>query len=215
MKAVDWMRYLQEQREQHGKVVFTVSELSNVAAQEWPSLRVALERYVERGIIQRYTDGRYGLPDAVSPEDLVSSLDPAAYITGFHALHRNNLVTQVPRVVHAFTSRRHNRSRERVTPVGRIVFVCVSSSVYSFPEEGIMASPEQALFDYVYLLKRKGLQAESLVTFRNLDRLERKSLVRLAPRYPGTVRKEVSGILERHVETGKPTPPDGTPPGRE
>jgi hypothetical protein len=195
MKAVDWMRYLQEQRETHGKVVFTVSELANVAAQEWPSLKVALQRHVEQGIMERYADGRYGLPGAVSAEDLIPSLDPAAYITGFHALHRYSLVTQAPRVVHAFTSRRHNRSRERVTSVGRIVFVCVSSSVYSFPAEGIVALPEQALFDYVYVLRRRSLHAASLVTFRNLDRLQRSVMSELAPRYPGTVRKQVREIL--------------------
>ena len=195
MKAVAWMRYLQEQREKHGKVVFTVTELANVAAQEWPSLKIALQRHVEQGIIQRYTDGRYGLPGAVSVEDLVPSLDSAAYITGFHALHRHNLITQVPRIVRAFTSRRHNRSRERVTTVGRIVFVCVSSVVYSFPDEGILASPEQALFDYVYVLRRKSLHAASLVTFRNLDRLQRSVMTELAPRYPATVQKQVREIL--------------------
>ena len=197
MKAVAWMQYLQEQREKHGKVVFTVSELANVGAQEWPSLKVALQRQVEQGIIQRYTDGRYGLPGAVSAEDLVPSLDSAAYITGLYALHRHNLVTQVPRGVRAFTSRRHNRSRERVTTVGRIVFVCVSSSVYSFPAKGIVVSPEQALFDYVYVLRRKSLHAASLVTFRNLDRLHHSTMMELGPRYPGTVRKQVSEILGR------------------
>jgi hypothetical protein len=182
MKSREWDKMFDEQRQTHGKTLFTIHELSNITGASLRCLNVELSRLRKRGIVQRYGKGTYGPVEGVNAEALLPYLDKRAYITGFHALHRYNLVTQVPRVVHAFTSRRHNRSRERVTPVGRIVFVCVSDSVYSYPEEGVTASPEQALFDYVYLLRRESLHAESLVTFRNLESLDRSELIKLAPR---------------------------------
>jgi hypothetical protein len=136
----------------------------------------------------------------VSPEVLLPYLDRSAYITGFTALHFNGLVTQVPSVISCFTNRRHDRLRKRLTPVGEYVFSCVNERIYSFPDTGIMAPPEQALFDYVYLLRRESLHAENLVTFRNLDRLNSESLIKLAPRYPGTVRKQVSEIIKPDEE---------------
>ena len=123
MKAIDWQKTLQEQRDKYGKVVFTVTELSNISALNAQSLKVSLSRLVERGIIQHYTKGRYGMAGEVGIEDLVPSIDPAAYVTGMYALYQHQLITQMPTEVSCFTNHRHNRSRVRVTPLGRIVFV--------------------------------------------------------------------------------------------
>ncbi|MFC1461166.1 hypothetical protein ACFLQR_01435 [Verrucomicrobiota bacterium] len=195
MRAIDWQRVLQEQREEHGKVVFTATELANASARDWQSLKVTLQRLVARGVIQRYADGRYGLPGAVTVEDLVPSLDSSAYVTGMYALYRQQLVTQVPAEIHCFTSRRHNRSRIRATSVGRIVFVCITGSVYAHPEESVVTPPEQALCDFVYLCRKRRVASSDIVTFRNLRRLETKKVQAHLSRYPETVKREVILIL--------------------
>jgi predicted transcriptional regulator of viral defense system len=195
MKALDWHRYLEEQNRLHRKRVFTVTELANVAGTSPGAVNVEVARLRSRGVILRYGRGRYGLPGVVTAEDLVRALDWYAYITGFAALHRHGLVTQVPTRFTCFTRRRHDRARERITPVGRFVFVCVKTPVYAHPEGSCVAPAEQALFDFVYICRRRKVIPEALVTLRNLERLDDSEVDRLAERYPKTVQGHVRRIL--------------------
>ncbi len=195
MRAIDWQQFFQKQRDEHGKVVFTITELANVSSLDPRSLKASLQRLVERDVIQRYTKGRYGLAGAVSVEDLVPSLDPAGYITGMYALYGHQLVTQSPVEITCFTNRRHNRSRERVTPLGRIIFVCVTASVYRHPEESVLASPEQALCDFVYLCRKRGVVPSDIVSFRNMVRLNTYKLRICLQKYPASVRHEIERLL--------------------
>jgi hypothetical protein len=195
MKASEWQQSLQRYREHHGKVVFTPTELANISGQSMPVLKNALRRLCRRGIVQQYVSGKYGLPGAVQIEGLVSSVDTGAYITGLYALHRHGLVDQIPRRIHVFTNRRHNRSRLRRTEFGALVFVCVKEPVYSRLKDSVVAGPEQSLCDFVYLLRRRGLSADSLVSFRVLRRLDSTEMERHLARYPKTVEREVSRLL--------------------
>jgi predicted transcriptional regulator of viral defense system len=197
MKEIDWQKALQAQRDKYGKVVFTVTELANISRSNPASIRVSLARLVERGTIQRFTKGRYGLPGAAQSEDLVPSIDPAAYITGMYALYQHQLITQMPSEISCFTNHRHNRSRVRNTTLGRIVFVCVGSSIYSLPpQQGVVASPEQSISDFAYLCRRRGVSASSIVTFRNLHRLDRRTLHDHLKKYPATVKLELEKDLD-------------------
>ncbi len=195
MKALAWHQFLQRQRDEHRKVVFTVTELANVAKASPRVINVELGRLVERGVLVRYSHGRYGLPgQAVGPAELLQSLDSSAYITGMYALSQHNLITQVPTAITCFTNRRHNLSRERLTPLGKFVFVCVSPKIYSPPEEGCLASPEQAFCDFLYLTCRQGFDPRNLVTFYRLDRLDDEKLSRLLERYPASTRRAAKQI---------------------
>lgn len=195
MKARDWQRYLETERKLHGKTVFTVTELANVSGSKSHVLNVELDRLCKQGIIVRYARGRYGLPDAVTPEQLLPYLDTHAYITGAFALHTQNLITQMPVEITCFTNRRHNRSRIRTTPVGRFTFVCVQSPVYALPKNGVTAGPEQAICDYIFLMRRRGLAPLSQVTFRGQSRLDLKVLHELVGRYPKSVYETLKQII--------------------
>ena len=187
MKTLEWIKFLETQRTRHGKVLFRVAELANAAGRSHHALNVELARLVKNGVIARYATGVYGLPGAATAEHLVATLDADAYITGMFALCRHNLVTQAPAEITCFTNRRHNRSRQRRTPLGRLVFVCVSRRIYAKPVSGVLAPPEQAFCDFAHTAKRQGLNPASLVTFRGLNRLKPKLLNRLAERYPASV----------------------------
>lgn len=195
MKALEWQQFFQVQREQHGKRVFTVTELANAAQASPGVLSVQMARLLKRGLVLRYAQGRYGPATGVSLEDVLPLVDLSAYATGFYALSRHNLVTQVPFEITCFTNRRHNRSRERQSPLGKLVFVCVSPRVYARPANGLIASPEQAFCDFLYVTGRKSLAAETLVTFRNLGSLRRRSLDRILARYPQTVTEAVRRVI--------------------
>ena len=84
-----------------------------------------------------------------------------------------------------------------MTSVGRLIFVCVRSSVYLPVPEAAIAPPAQALCDYVYLSRRRGAEPEGLVTFRNLARIRAADLAPVLARYPVSVQKHVERILQR------------------
>ncbi len=200
MKANAWREFFQQQRDQHGKVLFTVTELANVAGISRAALNVELSRLRKQAILVKYAHGLYALPGAVSVELLVSAIDPHAYITGHYALYVHNMVTQVPTIVTCFTDRRSPRARQRGTPVGRLVFVCVRSGVYRPAPESLIAPPAQALCDYVYLSRREGVRPETLVTFRNLQRIRTPDFPALLARYPITIQKHVERLLRDECE---------------
>ena len=58
MKVLEWMRFFTAQREQHGKSVFTVAELANVADTSPTVMNVELGRLVKQGVIRRWVPGR-------------------------------------------------------------------------------------------------------------------------------------------------------------
>jgi hypothetical protein len=195
MKALDWMKYLESQGRQYGKTLFRVAELANVAGRNAHALNIELARLVKKEVLVRYATGVYGLPNRASLEALVSVLDGGAYLTGIVALSRHNLVTQMAHEITCFTNRRHNRSRTRMTPFGRIVFVCVHPRIYQKPPEGFMAPPEQALCDFVHLNLRQGLEPSTLVTFRGLKGLSKKILNKLWEHYPSKVKQKTMELL--------------------
>ncbi len=198
MKANVWQAFFQQQRDQHGKVLFTVTELANVAGISPAALNVELARLRQRGVVVKYAHGLYGLPGAVSVEALLAAIDSHAYITAHYALYTHHLVTQVPTFITCFTDRRSPRARERSTPVGRMEFVCVRSRVYAPSPDRPVASPSQALCDYVYRSRRQGVRPENLVTFRQLHRLDSAELTTVLARYPLTVQHHVERI-RRHI----------------
>jgi|688.fasta_scaffold423433_1 predicted transcriptional regulator of viral defense system len=197
MKARDWQKYLEEQHRLHGKALFTVTELANVAHASRSALNVELTRLRRQGLIARYAHGQYGLPDVITPAVLLPAMDAHAYMTGTYALHLHNLITKAPTRITCFTDRRSPRAQERSTPVGRFAFICVRSRVYAPPHSGVIASPAQALCDCVYMMRRQGISIEGLVTFRNLTGISLAEIDAILVRYPMTVQRHVRALVKR------------------
>ncbi|MFH0796368.1 MAG: hypothetical protein V2A65_04840 [Candidatus Omnitrophota bacterium] len=195
MKTLKWQQYLDEQLV-HGKKLFTVAELANIANTSHHVLNVELERLTKRRALVRYARGIYGVPNGVTPADLVRYLDAHAYITSVYALFQHGMITQVPATFTCFTDRRHNRSRERKTPLGRFVFVTVKKPVYSPPGDTLIAPGKQALYDFVYLMHRRGVNPRNVVTFRNLDNFKQHPEDYVI-HYPASVRKDVADLLAK------------------
>ncbi len=195
MKTSDWMKFLDFQNRRHGKALFRVAELANATGHAPHALNVELGRLASKGAIARYATGVYGLPGRATPEELVTVLDNGAYITGAYALNRQNLITQASSEIVCFTNRRHNRSRARTTPFGKIVFVRVASNIYRKPAEGALAPPEQAFCDFVRLTQRQGLDPSTIVTFRGLNTLSKSRLSAVLKRYPLTVLRKANQLL--------------------
>lgn len=195
MKAHDWIKFFRSALKQHGQKFFSVAELANAAGVRPHVLNVDLGRLVKKDMIVRYAHGKYGLPDTAGTEDLLPFLDSGAYITGFYALYRHNLITQIPSLITCFTNRRHDRARIRRTLLGTFVFSSVSKKVYNPPGEGWITPPEQAFLDWIYLALRQGLRPETQVTLRNLKTLRTEVMAGLRSRYPKSVNKKADMIL--------------------
>ena len=194
MKTLEWQNFFAEQRERHGKVTFSVAELANAAQTTLHALNTELGRLVARGLITRYAHGQYGLTNGVASEDILPALDPGAYITGFCALFRRHLVTQIPTEVTCFTNRRHNRRMDRITPAGKLRFICVPVCLYAKPGGQVLSPAEQALCDFAWLNLRAGVEPQSQVTFQNLNTLSRGRLDKTLRRYPENVRSTLGRI---------------------
>jgi hypothetical protein len=199
MKALHWLQFMNTQRRAHGKTVFSATELANAGNTNMHTLNVDLGRLLRKGVLVRYAHGKYGLPDGVTPEAVVTAVDAEAYVTGAYALYRHGMITQIPREITCFTNRRHNRSRIRTTPLGKLIFVCVGPGIYSHPADSAIAVPEQALCDFIYYLLRRGLRPDSLVTFRNLDAANPSP--QLLDRYPASVRKTVAALRHQNIKS--------------
>ena len=210
MKAVDWVRCLTDLRDRHGKRVFTVAELANVANASPAVINVELGRLVKRGLIRRWVPGRYGLPDGVTASELAAAIDPDSYVTGAAALASQGFITQHVHEIDCFTRRRHNRSRRRSTPLGTLVFVCVNDRIHARPPDRGLATPGQAVCDLVFLLRRQGLEPQSLYTFRKLDELTVPPDV--LRRYPRTVQQAVGDLLATATITSPSRVPASSAP---
>jgi len=196
MRAIEWHRYLLEQRERHGKMLFSVSELANIGSTTPAALNLALIRLVAGGVLARYVRAWYGLPGQVDIDHLIRAIDGGAYITSTASLYRHGLITQIPMQTLCFTNRRYNRARERRTPLGTLVFACVQRPIYDPPPDGEIRAPAaQALFDFVYISRRDGVDPQSNVTFRNIRKVNSIEIARIGGRYPSSVRRQVEAIV--------------------
>lgn len=204
MKSQAWQQFLNEQRREHAKTLFTVTELANVAGVSRNALNVELARLRRQGIVAQYAHGLYGLPGAVTPELLLPAIDAHAYLTASYALYVRNFITQAPARITGFTDRYSPRAMERDTPVGRFRLVCVRSAVYAPPRDSVLASPAQALCDLVYLLRREGVTPERVVTFRNLAAIPVSELESELARYPATVQRHVRALVSPLTVTPGP-----------
>lgn len=195
MNTAAWQAFFAEQLNSHSKALFTSTELANAARTSRHAAQVEVSRLIERGIVQRYAHGIYGLPGAGTIEELLSIIDPAAYLTGCTVLFHAGIVTQVPAELACFTPKRPQHALLH-TQLGQIHRHSVRPPVCHPPASGVHAPPEQALCDEVYLLERRGSRLEATVTLRRLDRLRHGALRTALRRYPDYVRRAVERLLE-------------------
>jgi hypothetical protein len=205
MKMRSWEQKLAQLREGSGKQFFKVSELANMDSNDPAFIGGELARLVGAGILVRYVTGVYGLPGANDIPQLAKTIDSTSYVTGVDALYHHGLATQAVAGKTCFTIHRHNRSRVRSTPLGTLSFLCISSPVYNHPGESGYATPAQALHDFVFISRLHGADPEAVVTFRNLDKIEKTDMEKVGERYPETVRRQARSLWAS-ASTAAPDP---------
>lgn len=169
----------------------------------------ALRRYEARGLVERVSTKIYinHLNQQFSPRDLVNVLRPDSYISLESAMVDKGVTSQSPSVLTCVTP---GYARSFRTKSVGIVYRKISSDLYWGYEEKatrynkyLMAEPEKALLDWVYLNRQEGLPTP--FDELQLQFLTPAKLRRYAERFPRTVQDVIKNVL---VE--KAFPSEGT-----
>jgi predicted transcriptional regulator of viral defense system len=146
-----------------GRAVFTTREIAALRDESVAATSQALRRMEQSGLLVRAARGLWCVPDdpRFTPFSLVPFLAGShqAYVSFLSALHLHGLIEQIPRVIYAATTA-HTRTRE--TPVGTFSFHRIEPRCfagfdwYRERQTFLIATPEKALVDCLYLSSRKG-----------------------------------------------------------
>ena len=146
-----------------GSSVFTTRQIAALRGSSLSAASQALARMDQRNLVKKVTRGVWCNPD--DPGFSVYSLVPLlagshrAYVSLISALHLHDLIEQIPQMVFSVTT---GHSRLRTTSVGTFSYHRVDPHFfagfewYGKKQDFLIATPEKALVDSLYLSSRKG-----------------------------------------------------------
>ena len=147
-----------------GRLVFTTREIAGLAGASVSSTVQALRRLEEKGITKNILRGVWGMVNdrRFSPFFIVPFLNPnhRAYVSFISALHSHGVISQIPQVITVASTAHSGRV---LTPVGTYHIHQISPDFFDgfeWHESGdyLIAEPEKALVDCLYLASRKKRQ---------------------------------------------------------
>lgn len=146
-----------------GSAVFTTRQIAALRGSTLSATSQALAGMEKRGLVKKVTRGVWCIPD--DPRFSRYSLVPLlagghrAYVSLISALHLHGLIEQIPEIVHAVTT---GHTRVRNTSVGSYSYHRIHPRFfagfdwYGNRQDFLVATPEKALVDTLYLSSRKG-----------------------------------------------------------
>ncbi len=143
---------------------FTTSQVAEAADVHPHNASRDLARMAERGLITHVHRGLWAAPShpEFSPYAVVPHLfddEEEGYVSVLSALSLHGLINQIPQAVHVVTRRQRQKVR---TPVGTYEFHVLQDQLFGGfkPHQRtsafLLARPEKALFDTLYLSTRRG-----------------------------------------------------------
>jgi len=164
-----------------------------------PSVRNALRRYESKGLVERISTKTYinHFNQHFSSRDLVNTLRSNSYISLESALVDRGVITQNPSVLTCVTPGYPKTFWNKSLIV---VYRKISPDLYwGFEEKTtrynkyLIAEPEKALLDWVYLTRQEGLPTP--LDEINLQFLNTGTLRAYAERFPKTVNVTIKDLL--------------------
>jgi predicted transcriptional regulator of viral defense system len=164
-----------------------------------PAVRNALRRYESKGLVERISTKVYinHFNQHFSPRDLVNTLRPNSYISLESALVDRGVITQNPSVLTCVTPG-YPQTFQGKSVI--IIYRKISPDLYwGFEKkttrynEYLIAEPEKALLDWVYLTRQEGLPTP--LDEINLQFLNPGKLRAYAERFPKTVNATIKDLL--------------------
>ncbi|MFH1434345.1 MAG: type IV toxin-antitoxin system AbiEi family antitoxin domain-containing protein [Pseudomonadota bacterium] len=192
MKGIELLTRLQE----IGKSFYSVADLEKITGLSRPSLYVALKRWVEAGYIEKVGRGLYvPMRSSAGVENIAAQLYVPNYLSFESALSAHGILNLIPYTV-TFATRRKTR---RYAVRGReVVFRKMAQELffgYELRDKVLIAYPEKAFLDMVYLVSR----GKANIDFDEMDfkLLSLKVLKRASKKFPHYVEERVEKLLMR------------------
>ncbi len=150
--------------------VFTSAQLARSTGASGVAVSKLLKRMDNEGTIARVMRGLWANPrhTLFSPYIVVGHLAASwhvlTYVSGISALHLHDMLSQIPQEIHVVTA---TARPPRDTPVGRFVFHRLEPDLLEGTQAGdqwgrfVIATPEKALFDTLYLALTHGTRWQS------------------------------------------------------
>ena len=146
-----------------GRTVFTTHELVLMSGKSGSTIVQSLNRMAQQGLILKVYRGIWAGAAGISPFGLIPYLFPRqrAYVSFITALHLHGIIEQIPQVI-TLASTSHTRTihtKSGVFSVHRIAPAFFDGFDW-YKGEGsfLIAEPEKALIDSLYLSSRKKKQ---------------------------------------------------------
>ncbi len=198
-----------------GRPVFTTREFALLRGTSVPAASQALKRMERQDLITQVERGLWCVTS--DPRFTMFSLVPflagehRAYVSFLSALHLHGLIEQIPQFVYAATT---GHTRIRKTPVGAFSFHRIHPRFfagydwYRGNRDFLIATPEKALVDALYLSSRKSKQFASFPEIDLQSNFRFRDAARWAQHIPYAqirqyVLRRLSELRTRNAHSGK------------
>lgn len=166
---------VQQKLAQKGLRLFTTSDFRRALGLSLPTAYKTLERYAKQGAVVRLRNGLYSLPwNKPGPLAIANALYRPSYISYESALAHYHLI---PETVYAVTSATTRRTKEFEAGDFGYVYHSVKKAAFTGyrpcklgAELVLMAEPEKALCDYLFLVFLKKRALNERIAWRKVDR---------------------------------------------
>lgn len=148
-----------------GRPIFTTFELATISGKSLSTVTQALNYLESQGVIFKIYKGVWGEAgsDRISPYTVIPFLLPSkrAYVSFISALHLYGIIEQIPQVITVATT---SHTKIIKTSIGTYAIHRISPwffngfTWYKGTENFLIAEPEKALVDSLYLSSRKKKQ---------------------------------------------------------
>ena len=174
-----------------GRTVFTTHELTAISGKSASTTVQCLNRLVAQGLLIKLYRGVWAEPGsrALSPFEVISSLFPRqrVYVSFISALHLHGIVEQIPQVITLASTSHTNKicTQAGVFSVHQLAPVLFDGFDW-YKGEGsfLIAEPEKALIDSLYLSSRKKKQFGYFPELHFSDEFNFKKAVKWVERIP-------------------------------
>lgn len=174
----------QQRLAEKGYKLFTAADFRRAIGLSRSSAYKALERYAKRGAVVRIRNGLYSLPRAANnPLVVANVLYRPSYVSYETALAHHHLI---PEVVYAVTCATTRRTQELEVGEQSYIYHAIKRAAFTGyrgyklgPDTVMMADPEKALCDYLFLVFLKKRALNDRIDWKKVDRKKLAKYARL------------------------------------
>ncbi len=206
---IDWAKLVAERSQRSG--VLLIPELARELKLSEHVVRKSLARQEQRGIVEHIGNKVFWnrLTEGFGDRDLFHFFRENAYVSLASVLRDSGISTQTPTSLTCVTTEHKGTVSSKSLA---ITFHQISPQLFwGFREKRTLfgsykvAEPEKALLDWIYLLRRRGLPADT--DEFEISQIDRGKLLDYSLKYPKPVQQQIKDLLADFAagRSGSPT----------